>query len=366
MSKVLSVVEKTDPVVTERKKEQSRDNRKIGQCPPAPPPKKSEIPQPEALIDRQFHVAVVPLAGGILRDCVAGLRFQNPFGGQQPLHSNRSSGMEAASGDSHLSAQSEAEAVGEPGGGVVEHAGRVHPLEECLCSLFVFRDDTLRVCASIFADPEERFVDVGYNLHHTLQRPIFTGQGLSGLQPKGLQVSLSLWASIDCDSSILQRLDDLRGLSSGDDVLVKQQGLHGIARCWVVRLGVNGNLLCLADVRSLVHEHVADSIGVPHHGDLGGPLDALHHRIGPSGDDQIDVVVHVHQAGHIVAALNQLVRMWAQEVRDFLVDELQETLIRMLGLASALQDQWVAGTDTQGHDLGQSIRPGLENDQNHP
>lgn len=68
-------------------------------------------------------------AVGEVGSCVVG-SVQHPLGGQQAFDSYGSSGVNAGSTDSYFGTETETEAVGEPGAGVVEDAGAVHLLLE--------------------------------------------------------------------------------------------------------------------------------------------------------------------------------------------------------------------------------------------
>ena len=76
-----------------------------------------------------------------------------------------------------------------------------------------------------------------------------------------------------------------------DEVLVDEQGLHGVAGGRIVALRVGDDLEGLVGVGALVDVHVADALGVAQHGvHLALLLDGAHQVGGPAGDDQVDVL----------------------------------------------------------------------------
>lgn len=134
----------------------------------------------------------------------------------------------------------------------------------------------------------------------------------------------------------------------GDEVLVEQQRLGGVAGGGVVGLGVDDQLDGLACVGGLVDVHVAHALGMAQHRDArrrlrkearatagGGRevrlmplhtvlalraqqlwetgervcplphLDALDELRRPAGDDEVDDVIQLQQAGHVSAARHQ-------------------------------------------------------------
>ena len=76
-------------------------------------------------------------------DGVAVLRAHDPLGGEQALASDGAARVDAPRGDAHLRPEPEPEPVREARRGVVEHAGRVHALEEQLRGLLGLRHDAL-------------------------------------------------------------------------------------------------------------------------------------------------------------------------------------------------------------------------------
>ena len=76
-----------------------------------------------------------------------------------------------------------------------------------------------------------------------------------------------------------------------DEVLVDEEGLHGVAGGRVVALGVGDDLERLLGVGAAVDVDVADALGVAQHGDhLALLLDRAHQVRGAARDDQVDVL----------------------------------------------------------------------------
>ena len=88
-----------------------------------------------------------------------------------------------------------------------------------------------------------------------------------------------------------------------DQRFMNEEGLHGVASSWVIRLGVHHNLDGFVEVAVLVKVGVADTISMTQHRDrLGSLLDGPHQLIGTSGYDQVDIVVQLEEVGHVVSA----------------------------------------------------------------
>ena len=82
--------------------------------------------------------------------------------------------------------------------------------------------------------------------------------------------------------------------------LMNQECLHGITGGRVVSLGINNNLDSFVKISKL---SVADAVSVTKDGDaLGSLLDRSDQIIGSSGDDQVNVVVKLHEIIHLVSA----------------------------------------------------------------
>jgi hypothetical protein len=146
-----------------------------------------------------------------------------------------------------------------------------------------------------------------------------------------------------------------------------QQRLHSVAGGRIIRLRIQHNLHRLLQVRRRVQIHVTDPVRVAKHGDRSGALlDRSHQLVAPAWDDQIDVLVHLEEVGHLVAAAHQGDGVRAAIVAQRLLDQPHEDAIAVGRLLAALHEEAVGAGDGQRGHLRQRVRPRLENDEQDP
>ena len=123
-----------------------------------------------------------------------------------------------------------------------------------------------------------------------------------------------------------------------DQRFMNEEGLHGVASSWVIRLGVHHNLDGFVEVAVLVKVGVADTISMTQHRDrLGSLLDGPHQLIGAPGYDEVNVVLQLEEVRHVVSAGDQRNSISAPVATQSLRHESHQGFIAMSRLLPALQ-----------------------------
>src|SRR5690606_25898017 len=84
-------------------------------------------------------------------------------------------------------------------------------------------------------------------------------------------------------------------IASGRIARVHQQGFHGVAYAIAMGLGIQGNGFGLAQVRTVIHVHVADAVQVLDHGYPGITTDAFDQSLATARDNHIHIFGHADQ-----------------------------------------------------------------------
>ena len=96
------------------------------------------------------------------------------------------------------------------------------------------------------------------------------------------------------------------------DVLVDEQGLHGIAHAGALHLGVQGDLLGFGKVGAGIDEDVTDPLVVFDHRNPRMLGDETDQPLTAAGDDQVDLLLALEQFqdGGAVGGLDHLQGRW--------------------------------------------------------
>src|SRR4051812_40077996 len=84
---------------------------------------------------------------------------------QKPVHTDRAAGMSLVGADADLGAEAVAKSVGETGGCVPVHAGRIDFVHKPFRIGSVFGDDRIRMAGAISMDVSNRVIHAVDNLH---------------------------------------------------------------------------------------------------------------------------------------------------------------------------------------------------------
>merc|ERR1719259_597019 len=202
----------------------------------------------------------------------------DPLGGEEPLDAHRPSGVDPGGADAHLSAQTQSVPVRETRRRVVEHAGRVHALEEALGLIRVFSDDDVRVGRSVRVNVVDCLLHVLHHLYGALQVAVLSPEGFGGRRPESDALQ-NLGTSVDLDVAVLQGpADAVERSHVFVDFPVQQQGLHSVAGGGVVAFGVDSYIHSLLQVGMFINIHVAYSFSMSQNGNVSRLiLDVLDH-----------------------------------------------------------------------------------------
>lgn len=120
-----------------------------------------------------FHTA-------LLREVSNSVPFtsKDPFGGQKPLQTHWTSGMNPCCADTNLSSEAKAVAVSKARAGVPEDAGAVHLLQKLFSCLLIFCNNDISVGAAIFMDVIHSVLHAVHHLNAALQVPVLCPQRL--------------------------------------------------------------------------------------------------------------------------------------------------------------------------------------------
>mmetsp|Transcript_44454 Transcript_44454/g.118028 ORF Transcript_44454/g.118028 Transcript_44454/m.118028 type:complete len:218 (-) Transcript_44454:686-1339(-) len=186
----------------------------------------------------------------------------------ESLQANRATGVHSVRGDSHLSAETKAKAVGKARGGVVKDTSRIDPLKKSFSDDLVLSDDDVRVMRSMKIDVINSYVRRGYhpNSHGEAQKLFFKVLIRCGLGFVCRQVRDASGVCLEADTlMILQTLGEKRQ-KLFHHFFMYQQRFHCVARSGILCLGVHDHSDSLLEVRMLIHIHGTDAIRVPKDG----------------------------------------------------------------------------------------------------
>mmetsp|Transcript_10242 Transcript_10242/g.34800 ORF Transcript_10242/g.34800 Transcript_10242/m.34800 type:complete len:910 (+) Transcript_10242:99-2828(+) len=316
------------------------------------------------------HLLVHPGAAAraeVLRGvAVLGRGPQLPAGGEETLKAHGPARVYPARADPNLAPEAEAEAVGEAGARVVEDARRVHRREELARRLLVLGDDELRVGGAVLGDVLHGRVHVRDNLHAQRRVAILHVHALRGGEAEEL---LRVRTGEHRDARALEALDHRLGAAVLGALLVEEHGLHGIARGRVVRLCVRDEPYRLGHVRRLVHKGMTDAVGVAEHRDGRVLHHVLHEGRAAARDDEVDVLVHGEETGHLRARLEEADHVLGHAplggVGHRAGDDGVQGAVGVQRLAAALHQDAVARDECERRHLREHVGAGLEDDEEH-
>lgn len=154
-------------------------------------------------------------------------------------------------------------------------------------SLTILRHNDLRVSAAVRVDVLDGLVQVLDHLDAALQRPVLVLHGLGERRAEGQQL-VQLRPRVDLDALLLQHVAQFGEEVALHQVLVDEEGFHGVAGGRVVALGVPDDLQGLVEVGVLVDVHVADALRVAQHWDvLALGLDGAHQIAGTFAGENV-------------------------------------------------------------------------------
>lgn len=146
---------------------------------------------------------------------------QHPLGGEEALHADGAAGVDAARADAHLGSEAEAEAVSEPGAGVVEDAGAVHVALELLGGGLVLSDDHFRVATAEGVDVAHGLLDALDHLDGALEVRVLGAHVLGDGRAEG-EPLVQVGPGEDLDALALEHVADVLEEGPVEQVLVQQ------------------------------------------------------------------------------------------------------------------------------------------------
>ena len=214
---------------------------------------------------------------------------------------------------------------------------------------------------AIAVDVRDRLVDGvdeldGNREREVLGRPVRLSRGIAGND------GLHLFGAANGDPLGAKRPSE-RGQEGRSYAAVHEQRLHGVARRCVLHLGIDHDAHGLLDVSVLVHVDVADAVGMAHDRNLGVVHDVAHEGVGSSGDEKVHESEAVEEEGDVLARLDLVeATLGKAGVDGRRMDDLEEGLVGMEGLRTALEDGAVAALDAERRDLHERVGASLEDD----
>ena len=272
--------------------------------------------------------------------------------------------MQFVGGNADFGTETEFKTVGEARRCVHHDRSGIHFAKKSAGARQVLGDDGIGMLRAIHRNVVNSLIEVGDNANRQYGRqvfgvPVFFTRRLHLRDdfPCGLVASqFNTFVLIDFS----QRRQHARG-----NVLVHQQGLHGVAGAVALGLGVVGNANRLVQVRPVVDVDMANAIEVLEHRDARFGGDAFDESLATARHDDIHVVFHRDQFAHgsAIRGLDHLHRGFRQACRlEARMHAGAHRLVGVDGFGATTQNRRVSGFQAQAGGICGHIRARFIND----